>query len=272
MLRAACSRAPVSVLMLHLWCSGPGKQPTPRAARAGGVAAPGRWSSTGAATREAARGPCRQGSAAGGRPAAGLAPAGRDVAALRWTGVHPRPPRPRVRAAARRRRAADRRRARGARTAAPQPVGRGAHAPDAGVGRGVHGREPGGRGAAGGRRDRRRCSAGSRWSSAVRARCCGRCSWSRRPGCWGSPGSAARSATGRRPGSEAPPSGCAGTCAGCDLVAGCRPAPDAARRAGAAERADVLSCAARRAGTSPAARAGRPGGAVPAPTGSGPGR
>ena len=27
---------------------------------------------------------------------------------------------------------------------------------------------------------------------------------------------------------EAPPSGCAGTCAGCDFVAGCRPAPDTA--------------------------------------------
>ena len=50
------------------------------------------------------------------------------------------------------------------------------------------------------------------------------CSRWRRRGCWGSPGSAARSASGRRRGSRFTESGCAGTCAGCDLVAGCRPA------------------------------------------------
>ena len=45
-----------------------------------------------------------------------------------------------------------------------------------------------------------RCSAGSRWSSAGQARWSGRCSWSRRRACWGSPGSGARSATGPRRG------------------------------------------------------------------------
>ena len=216
---------------------GPGKQPTPRAARAGGVAAPGRWSSTGAAMREAARGP-------------------RLSVAPQAEALHRGSPAPRATRAPPP--AIGRRRPRTPHYAGPvsTPVrlvlgcalllaaavlltvavlgarGRLRRNPwagvrtraDAGVGRGVHGREPGGRGPAGGRRDRGaarrghagRRRAGRRWS--------GRCSWSRRRGCWGSPGSAARSATGPRRGWTAPASGCAGTCAGCDLVAGCRPA------------------------------------------------
>ena len=243
MLRAAVSRlgAGVRAHATHLWCSGPGKQQTPRAARAGGVAAPGRSvvdrrgyaRSSSRATPRVARRRAYSGCPRPGDHAASPAP--RRVRTLRpGRGAPYRPaPRPRLRARCSPPPSLLRRRACSGRAAGCAAT-----------------RGPGCARAGRWRRTRR-----SRWRTGwprprsappgpspllggvalvvgrPGAGASGRCSWSRRPGCWGSPGIGG--ALGDRAAArvDAPASGCAGTCAGCDLVAGCRPSapvPDGA--------------------------------------------